>query len=244
MQKRGDRLMPTTGKLYLYTPKYEAQDMVKKLENYNKETRETYGAEDIALGTRIMDVKVSHERVMGLYEKDAVDVKKYRGEDRAAPYTQSAKFIFFCDEERPYLVVLGNKGLADTIANELSILLHEQTGHILEPILNLRGIRELYESGEATKVIFFDDVEIPNLDKATIYGTNLIQTDFYGRFIDVGNPWWVIYKHRATELVVGIHKKALVCIFSSCTDDEYLEYVTDNVIPLVLHRHREEAGKP
>ncbi len=235
--------MPTTGKLYLYTPEYEPSEMVKKLEGYNKETIEMYCTENIALGTRIINVEVSHERVMGFYEKDAVEIKQYRGVDRATPYTKSAKFIFFMEEENPYLVVLGNKGLADTIANELSILLHEQTGYILEPILNLRGIRELYERGEATKVIFFDDVEIPNLDKATIYGTNLIQTDFYGRFIDVGNPWWVIYKHRSTEMVVGIHKKALICIFSTCTEAEYLEYITENVVPLVLRREKTDTER-
>ena len=133
--------MPTAGKLYLYTAKYDPVEMLEKLADYNEEITDIYVFEEISLGKRILGAELIDNKLMGTYEMDSVEIREYRGRDRVIPYTQSAKFVFYLVEEEPYLVVLGNKRLADTVANEISVLLHDQIGFIIEPILNLRGAR-------------------------------------------------------------------------------------------------------
>lgn len=229
--------MPSAGKLFIYREDLTFPQILEKLEGW-EESIPGDGSHDYDLSRRVKDV-IEVDGLEGIYQEDSVFTNLYRGALKITPITVTAAFRFFKVKDEPYLIVLAGKKVANNVANQLSIALHDEQGAIVEPVLNIKEMKELYQSGEALKIALFDNIILPNIDKATIYGANVIQTDMYGRFINDGDPWYVVYKDRVKAITVGLVRDGSVCIFSNVETQEYLEYIESKIVPLVLRREED-----
>lgn len=228
--------MPTAGKLYVYRESLSLPEIREKLEGWEEYVDIEDPDYNLRLRRNTSDIHLSTSSLEGLFSEDLLQRAIFRGVMQVMPYTVDSVFTFLVIGDEPYCVVLASKKIADGVANSLSVILHGEVGALTEPVLNVSALKELYESGEATKICLFDNIEIPNMDKGTLYGANIIQTDMYGRFINLGSPWYIVFKDKLTGYTVGIVRDGTCCIFSSVDQSGFLEYMKDNVVPLVLRR--------
>lgn len=232
--------MPTAGKLFIYREDLTFPQILKKLRDW-EETIPDDGTHDHALSRRITQID-EVDGLEGIYQEDSILKNTYRGSMKITPITLTAAFRFFKVKDEPYVIVLAGKRVANNVANQLSFALHDEMGAIVEPVLNMKLMKELYQSGDALKIALFDNIILPNIDKATIYGANVLQTDMYGRFVSDGDPWYVVYKDKALGITVGLVRDGSVCIFSSVDTQQYLDYVESNIVPMVLRSKMEADG--
>lgn len=233
--------MPTAGKIFIRREQMPLQEVKQLLEGYEVKTRFEEGGADIELIDDIVDLRMAGSSLYGVYRSDGVDVKQYRHGLQIVPYTAEAPFVF-TDE---FLIVIARKQFANAVANKLSVILHGEMGAIAEPVLNARALREFYEGGEGTRILLLDDVLIPNMDKLTMYGPNVVQTNLYGDYINEGTPWYIVVKTLKRGYTVGLVRDGAVVIFNTVGLDEFLEFVEDDVVPLILRRrHSDSNGGP
>ena len=169
--------MPTSGKLFLHNEALSLNDMKTALTDFKKVEKFD---DQITLTTDIWNLAVGENFLEGLYSFDNVVYHTHRGKIQATPYTTEAPFRFMEEKGRDYLLVMAPKKTADKIAEKLNDLVHGEIGFVREPVLNINKLRAFYESGEGTKVLLFDEIDIPNMNKLTLYGDDVVQTDLYG----------------------------------------------------------------
>ena len=74
---------------------------------------------------------------------------------------------------------------------------------------------------------------IPNLDKLSLYGPDLIETDLFDEYASKGEMWYIVITSKKRGHVVGITRNGIVVIFNKVTHKEYLDYIADEVFPLI-----------
>lgn len=227
--------MPTAGKLFLYRESLTLPQIHDALEGW-EETWVEDPLLDTTLRRNITLDDVHSDTLNGIFIEDGLQKNAFRGVMQAMPYTIESGFSFFLVDGAPYCVILAKKGIANNVANRLSLILHDERGAITLPVLNISAFMELYEAGEGTKIALFDNMDIPNMNKGTLYGTNVIQTDMYGRFVNSGDPWYIVFKDKLTDYTVGLVRDGTVCIFSTVDSLGFLDYVKSDIVPLVLRR--------
>lgn len=227
--------MPTAGKLFLYRESLTLQQIHDALEGW-EETWSEDPMLDLTLRRNVEDLDLYETSLSGIFSEDGLRRDTFRGVVQAMPYTTESVFTFFLVDDAPYCAILAKKGIANNVANRLSVILHDELGAITLPVLNIMKLKQLYATGEATKILLVDDLEIPNMNKATLYGDNVIQTDWYGRFVNVGTPWYVVFKDKSKGYTVGLVRDGTVCIFSTVDTLGFLDYMKSDIIPLVLRR--------
>jgi hypothetical protein len=235
--------MPTSGKIFLYREKMKLADIKAALEGYR--VVEEYDAADgtIPLVKDVYNLILTEDELYGTYAFDAIRSDDFRGHYKETPYTTYAPFYFFMHEERPYCLILASKSIANNIANELSTIVAGESGVVAVPVLDIPKITKFYQGGQTTKVLLMDNMTTPNMSKMTMYGGeggNIVQTDLYGRYVDNGDPWYVVFKERKTGATVGLVRDGTLVIFSEVDEGAYLNFIKDNIIPLVLRRGADE----
>jgi hypothetical protein len=230
--------MPTAGKLFLYREDKTLKDIAALLEGWEEVVETELDGKYIVLRKDISDVNYieATDELTATYHQDEVMQVTFRDKTQTIPFTKEAELRFFTIDDAPYLVVMAPKHIANTVANQISNILSGQLGAIAEPVLNITEIKELYESGDATKIALFDNIDIPNMNKATLYGANIVQTDLYGRFINLGDPWYIVFKDKETGYTVGLVRDGSICIFSACEPDDFMSYLEERIVPLILRR--------
>lgn len=229
--------MPTAGKLFLYVEDlslekiHEALDGWSESLEYDDENLQTTLITDIV---NLSDVDEDSTDLSGVIRGDGVEMMHHRTGPRHVAYTTSTRFQFFSQDGRNYVILMAAKQTANNVANKLSLILHDEVAAITVPKLNPRKLREFCEGSEAIKVLLFDDMDIPNMEKATLYGPNITQVNLYGQFVDSGQ-----YRYSVSKLkdgyTVGIVADASVCIFNTLdTTQDYIDFVKANIVPMVI----------
>jgi hypothetical protein len=132
------------------------------------------------------------------------------------------------------LVILEKKRTANNIANQLSKILFISTGSIVEAKILPETLRKFHEANpEDTKVIFFDGVDIPNVDKLSLYGSQLADTALYNEYLTHGTIWYIVFKSRKYGIVAGVTRNSVVTAFSEVKPREFLEYIKEEIFPLI-----------
>ncbi|MBO3809785.1 MAG: hypothetical protein FGF50_09370, partial [Candidatus Brockarchaeota archaeon] len=88
-------------------------------------------------------------------------------------------------------------------------------------------------NSDAAKVVFFDDVDIPNIKKLSLYGPSLANTSLFTEYLKHGNIWYIVIAHRKTGLVAGITRDAVVTIFSRIDPSSFIRFSVEEIIPLI-----------
>ncbi len=208
------------------------QDIASKLKDFRIENKE----QDIRLITEIKDLHMTGDFLYGTFVQDRLISVNHRGELVYVPATAEAPFFFIeqSDRHRVILTIMEKKAMANSIANQLSKIIFMSTTRIVEVRIDPSRFVQFHEANfEDTKVIFFDDVDIPNIKKLSLYGSALGDTSLYSEHLKHGKIWYIVLKSRRYGLVVGLTRNGVVTIFSKATRDDFINYVQDEVIGLL-----------
>ncbi len=224
--------MVITGKLFMIEGVVPLRDIAIKLKDFRTEDKE----QDIKLITEIKDLHMTGDFLSGTFVQDQLMGVQHRGELIHVPRTTEAPFFFVeeSDRDRIILTIMEKKARANNIANQLSKIIFMTTSRIVEVRIDPSRFVQFHEANfEDTKVIFFDDVDIPNIKKLSLYGSALGDTSLYSEHLKHGKIWYLVLKSRRYGLVVGLTRNGVVTIFSKATRDDFINYVQEEVIGLI-----------
>jgi hypothetical protein len=230
--------MVLAGKVFLVEEDVDLQGIAAKLKGFKAEER--LQDDDISLITEIKDLRLVGDSLYGSFIQDQLMDIYHRGERVRVPTTSEAPF-FFVEQPQPeregrrtVLTVMEKKARANNIANQLSKILFITTGKIVEVRIEPKRFQQFHEANfEDTKVIFFDDVDFPNIKKLSLYGSTLGSTSAYVDNLKHGKIWYIVLKSSRHGLVVGVTRNGVVTIFSKATKDDFIQYVKDEIIELI-----------
>jgi hypothetical protein len=231
--------MVLAGKLFLVDEDVDLQGLAAKLNGFKAEER--LKDEDISLITEIKDLRLEGDSLYGTFIQDQLLDVYHRGERVRVPTTSEAPFFFVTGEQKQeqngswtVLTIMEKKARANNIANQLSKILFITTGKIVEVRIEPARFERFHDDNfEDTKVIFFDDVDIPNIKKLSLYGSTLGNTSAYIDNLKHGKIWYIVLKSKRHGIVVGVTRNGVVTIFSKAIKDDFIRYVKDDIIDLI-----------
>jgi len=216
--------------------------IVWKLKDFREEERyQTEKGETINLVTEILDLKSKDDSISGVFSKDFVRKRFYRRNLVEAPITEEALFWIRPFKERIFMIVLApsvargvKKLLTNYVANKLSKVLFIEPQAIVEVKISHKTLKQLHESNpQATKLIWFDEVDIPGVEKLCLAGSDLVDTSLYRDYVEHGKIWYVVFETQKRESVVGITRNCVVTLFSRSTTEEFMNYILEDLLMLI-----------
>ncbi|MFQ6095040.1 MAG: hypothetical protein ACE5NN_02740 [Candidatus Bathyarchaeia archaeon] len=216
--------------------------MVWKLKDFHEEELyQTNEGESIKLVTEILDLKLEEGSVSGVFSMDFVRTRYYRRKLVETPLTEEAPFWIKRFDGRVFMIVLApsvargvKKLLTNHVANRLSRILFIRTGAIVEARIPHETLKELHESNpQGTKLIWFDNVDIPGVEKLCLAGSDLADTELYRDYLGHGMIWYVVFEVQKRGIVVGITRNCVVTLFSKSTIDEFINYILEDLLMLI-----------
>lgn len=215
--------------------------IARKLKDFREEEPYEREGKKLKLTTEILDLKLEGDLLAGILSRDFVLSRYYKRGLVETVVTEEVPFWIKRVKGRTFLVALApskargvRKLLTDYVANKFSEILFIKTGAIVEARITHETLRELHESNpRATKLIWFDDVDIPNIGKLALAGSGLADTRLYRDYLEHGKIWYAVFEVQKRGLVVGITRNCVVTLFSRAEQNEFLDYVFDEIIPLI-----------
>ena len=227
--------MVVAGKIFKLSEPLVIAEIARKLDGYRTEENFEEGDYNFPIVTEVAGLLPKGKTISGIYSHDYVLHVFHRGKTAPLPRTVEALFSFAETESQVFLVVVEKKRVANFIANKLSEILFEKIGAIVEARIPPETLREFHlKNREDTKITFFDNVDIPNVDKLSLYGPDLINTSLFEDYTKHGDLWYVVARSKETGYAVGITRDASVTIFNLADRQKYIEYVTKEIYPVIL----------
>ncbi|MFB3889491.1 MAG: hypothetical protein ACE14S_08360 [Candidatus Bathyarchaeia archaeon] len=226
--------MVVAGKIFKLSNPMSTPDIAAKLDGYHVEEPYEEGDYNFTLVTEVVGLVSKGNMLTGVYSNDYVIHVFHRGKSAPLPRTVEAVFSFAEQKGAVFLTVVEKKRVANFVANKLSEILFDKVGVIVEARIPPETLREFHNKNrEDTKITFFDNVDIPNVEKLSLYGPDLINTSLFEDYTKHGDLWYVVARSKQTGYVVGITRDASVTIFNLADKPKYLEYVTKEVYPII-----------
>ncbi len=231
--------MVVAGKIFRLAETLSIVDICAKLDGYKIEESFEEGDYSFPIVTEVTGLLPKSGTVSGIYSHDYVLHVFHRGTMAPLPRTVEATFCFANVEGMGFLTVVEKKRIANFVANKLSEILFEKIGYILEAKIPPETLREFHlKNREDTKITFFDNVDIPNVDKLSLYGPDLINTSLFEDYMKHGDLWYVVARSKETGYVVGVTRDASVTIFNLAEKPKYVEYVNKEIYPVIIAGNR------
>ena len=226
--------MVLAGKVFLVRENYEMDTLAEKLKAFKVETETSVEEKEFKLVSEITDLGVGKGVVEGRFSFDTVFVIPHRGEPVPVPRTYEAPFSFNLVKDRMFLTVYDKKTRANNIANEMSKAIFMSLGQIVEGRIDPETLRKFHEANfEDTKVIFYSDVDLPNISKLSLYGAELGNTSLYSDYLAHGKLWYIVFKSKAYGYVFGLTRNCILTAFSRMELSEFKNFVNTQVFPLI-----------
>lgn len=216
--------------------------IVWKLKDFREEeSYQTEKGETIDLITEILDLQQKENSIAGVFSKDFIRRRYYKRKPIEAPVTEESPFWIKRFKDRVFLIVLApsvargvKKLLTSHIANKLSSILFITSKAIVKLKIPHETLMKLHESNpQATKLIWFDEVDIPGVEKLCLAGSDLVDTKLYRDYLEHGRIWYVVFEVQKRGIVVGISRNCVVTLFSKSTIDEFINYVSEDLLMLI-----------
>ncbi len=220
----------------------DVQTMIERLNGFRREESYRTGQGDTGvLVTEVLDVEEQEGFVTGVFSKDFLREHFYRREPIENPTTEEAPFWVTRVGGREFLIVLApsvargvKKLLTSHVANNLSEELFGDAGEIVEVRISHETLVELHESNpQATNLIWFDDVDIPGVEKLCLSGSGLADTELYRNYLEHGKIWYVVFEAQNRGVVVGITRNGVVTLFSKSTTGDFIDYILEGLLDLI-----------
>jgi len=225
--------MPTAGKVFVSTEFMPLSDISVTFEGFRIEESYEEGEVNLDLVTEVANVSLEDEFLTGLYSYDYVVHNYHRGKVLPSPVTKEVLFAFTVLEERVYLTVVDKKAIANRLANRLSEIAFGEMGVIVEARILPETLKEFHLANpESTRVIFFENMDIPNINKLSLYGPDIVSTSLFKEYDAMGDPWYVLTKSKRHGHTVGLVRDGSVTLFNSVDQGQYLQYVKEEILPM------------
>jgi len=225
--------MPTAGKIFVSTEYKKLADVAVALEGYKVEEEYAEGDFKLTLLTEVANVSINDSVLTGLYSYDHIVYNYHRGKVAPAAATKEVLFSMNEHESRLYLAVVDKKAIANRITNRLSEIIFGEVGVIVEARILPETLKKFHIANkEGTKVIFFENMDIPNINKLSLYGPDLVDTKLFKEYDKIGDPWYVLAKSKKFGYTVGLVRDSSVTIFNTVDQAQYLQYVREDIIPM------------
>ena len=226
--------MVAAGKVFRLTEATNLADIASMLKGFRTEEEYAEGDYKFTLVTEVMNLTLSANTVTGVYSHDYVLHIFHRGKVVPLPRTVEAMFSFAQQGKRLFLTIVEKKRLANFIANKLNEIIFEKVRGVVEARIAPETLRGFHSKNpEDTKITFFDNVDIPNVDKLSLYGPDLVGTTLFDEYSKHGDLWYIVAKAREYGYVVGITRDASVVVFNLTDKNKFLEYVAKEIYPLI-----------
>jgi len=227
--------MVVAGKIFKFSNKMLMEDVGSKLDGYRNEGTYEEEGYNLQLLTEITGLLPKGNTLTGVYSHDYVMHVFHRGKVVPLPRTVEAIFSFAQTERTMFLAVVEKKRVANFVANKLSEILFEKVGGIVEARIPPETLRSFHlKNPEDTKITFFDNVDIPNVNKLSLYGPDLVNAQLFEDYTKHGDLWYVVARSKKTGYIVGVTRDASVTIFNLGDKNKYVEYVSQEIYPLIL----------
>lgn len=222
--------MVLAGKIFLVEEEADLKALADKLSKFKSEDKEN----NVVLVKEIKDLELVGDSLYGTFSQDNLLDAHHHGELVRYPATKEIPFFFSAYDNRILLTIMEKKAMANNIANQLSKILFISIGRIVEARIEPKIFRKFHEENfEDSKVIFFDGVDIPNVDKLSLYGSELGDTSIYEDYLKHGEIWYIVLKSRKYGMIVGVTRNCVVTIFSKAKKDDFVEYIKKEIFPLI-----------
>lgn len=216
--------------------------MVRRFKDFHEEEPyKTENGETKKLVTEILDLKSNENLISGVFSKDFILSRVYRREVVESIVTEEAPFWIKPFKEKTFIIVMApsvargvKKLLTSHVANKFSDIIFSKPWGIVEVRFTHEALRDLHESNpQATKLIWFDNVDIPSVEKLCLAGTSLADTRLYHEYIKRGKIWYVVFEVQKRGIVVGITRSCVVTLFSKSTTDDVINYIFEDLLMLI-----------
>jgi hypothetical protein len=206
-----------------------------------KEEEDWEGEEVVSLVTEIIDLERDNNSIQGIFARDFVKPRYYKRKVIETPVTEEAPFWVRPYEERLFLVVVApsvargvKKLLTNHVANKISEILFGVIGGVVEVRIPDETLQTLHESNpRATRLIWFDEVDIPSVNKLCLAGESLADTGLYKEYMEHGRIWYVVFEIQKRGITVGVSRNCVVTLFSKSSLEEFIGYVTEDFFSLI-----------
>jgi len=216
--------------------------IVGKLKDFHEEELyQTEKGETINLVTEVLDLKLKEGSISGVFSKDFVQRRFYKRKLVETPITEESHFWIKPFKDRVFIIVSApsvargvKKLLTNYVANKLSKTLFITPHAIVEVKISHKTLKELHESNpQATKLIWFDEVDIPGVEKLCLAGSDLADTKLYHDYLEHGKIWYVVFEVQKRGIVVGITRNCVVTLFSKSEIEEFINYILEDILILI-----------
>lgn len=208
---------------------------------HEEELYETREGEKITLVTEILDLKIDGDALSGVFSKDFMRQRFYKRELVETPVTEEAPFWIEPFQKKLFLIVQGpsvargvKKLLTNFVANKLSKVLFIIPHAIVETRISHETLKGLHEATpQATKLIWFDQVDIPGVEKLCLAGPDIADTTLYRDYMKHGQIWYVVFEAQKQGIVVGITRNTVITSFSKSTTEGLMNYILEDLLKLI-----------
>lgn len=215
---------------------------IQKLKDLHEEEHyDKSDGESVTLITEILDLSLKENLISGVFSSDFMRARYYRRQLVETPVTEEAPFWVTRFQNRTFLIVLApsvargvKKLLTNHVANKLSKVLFITSRAIVETKILHETLKDLHESNpQATRLIWFDQIDIPGVEKLCLAGTDLVDTQLYQDYLNHGQIWYVVFEAQKRGLTMGITRNSVVTLFSKSSRDELINYIKEDMLMLI-----------
>ena len=234
--------MVLPAKIFEVKEKTSFRSILGKLKDFREEElHRTEDGETVSLVTEILDLKLEKNIISGVFSKDFMRNRFYRRKLVQGPVTEESPFWIVPFKGKLFMILLApsvargvKKLLTNFVANKLSKVLFITSHSVLEVKIPHATLKELHESNpQATKLIWFDQVDLPGVEKLCLAGPDIVDTSLYRDYLEHGKIWYVVFEVQKRGIVVGITRNCVVTLFSKSTAEEFIKYINEDLLMLV-----------
>ena len=227
-------MMVVAGKVFRLSEALPIEELASRLQGYRTEGEYEEREYRFKLVTEIVGLTTKNSNLRGIYSHDYIIHVFHRGKVIPLPRTIEAVFSFTELKDKTLLTIVEKKRLANFIANKMSEIIFGKAGLIVEVRIPPETLRDFHlKNPEDTKITFFDNVDIPNINKLSLYGPDLINTTLFEDYCKHGDLWYIVTRAKKYGYVVGITRDSSVTVFNLTDKEKYLEFIEKEVCPLV-----------
>lgn len=232
--------MVLVAKVFEVKERADFATFAQKLKDFREEMPYQGSRGEHVLTTEIVDLKLERDSLYGIFSKDFILTRYYKRGLVETPVTEEVPFWFKKHRGRTFLVVLApskargvKKLLTNYVANKLSEILFIKAGGIVEARITHETLKNLHESNpQATKLIWFDNLDYPGVGKLALAGSGLADTKLYREYLQHGKIWYVVFE-TGNGLVVGITRNCVITLFSRSELRDFVQFIFNSILPLV-----------
>ena len=231
--------MPLAAKVFEVKPETSLEELADKLRDYRIVDERSEEDRRFELVTEVKDLDLRGEMLEGVFSRDKLILVNQRGQRVPVLKTVEARIIFRRLGDLTLLTVVQEKHFANAVATLLSHHLFLSYKAIVEARISPEVMREFHERNpEGTKVIYFDGLDFPEVDKLALYGPSLKDTSLYEEYLQHGNIWYIVFTVSGTNKVMGLTRNCVVTSFIRMPESEFIEYIHGIVHPLIEESRR------